>query len=358
MKKLKLAVIGTGMAWDRLHLPAIQELRNEYEVVALADPDEQALNAAARKINLSNDNTYTDYHKMLQREDIDLVNVAVPIDYNYLVSRDVLEAGKHLFCEKPLAPDIKQAIEFVRLQKEKNVKILIAENYRYDEEHNLIKQFLNEKRIGDVLYFVKNNTFNFEEDMLKNSFGAKEWRQHPDFEGGIFLDGGVHDVAGLRYIFGEYDAVSAFSQPHDKDYTPFSIINCNLIFTSGVTGHYTYCCTTKDPQKPAIGFRIVGTEGTIYLEDKYSGVINIYYSDGRQETFSYTPQRGYYNEFKNFYNALTSGEEIHVTPTVEFGDTKIIFALLKSAREQRVIKIDPTTQFITEFTKVSDTMSK
>ncbi|TCT15548.1 putative dehydrogenase [Natranaerovirga pectinivora] len=353
MKKIRLAVIGTGMAWNRLHLPAIQELKEEYEVVALADPNETVLQNSANKIQMTSDNLYTDYKKMLMREDIDAVIVAVPIDNNYLVSKDVLEAGKNLICEKPLAPNIKQGIEFINLQKEKNLKVLIAENYRYNEEHNLIKMFIEEKRIGDVLYFIKNNAFIFEEDMIQNTFGAKEWRQHPTFEGGIFLDGGVHDIAGLRYIFGDYDAVSAFGKPLDKDYSPYSVLSCNFMFKSGVTGQYTYCCTTKDDQKPPIGFRIIGTKGTIYLEDKYSGVISIYYDDGRHESHTFAPQRGYYNEFKNFYNAFYNNEEINVTPMVEFGDEKVIFAILNAAKEQRVIKVDSTTQFITEYTSTN-----
>lgn len=346
--KVRLAVIGTGMAWDRLHLPAIQELSDKYEIVALANSTKEKLQKAANKIGLSDDNLYQDYHEMLKRKDIDVVDVAVPISMNYKISKDVIKAGKNLICEKPLAPNIDQAVEFVKLQKEKDVKIMIAENFRYNEENNIIKKLVEEERIGKVLYFIKNNINDFGKEMIKNTFAAKEWRQHPDFEGGMILDAGVHDIAGLRYIFGDLDSVSAFGNPQDDEYSPYTNINCNLLFKSGVIGHYVYCCKGNEAQKPSIGLRIIGTKGMIYLEDKLCGIINIFYNDGRHEMINFTPKRGFYNEFNNFYNALKNNEKIHVTPLIEFGDTKTIFALLNAAKEKRVIHLEKSHKFVTE----------
>lgn len=346
MRKIRLAVIGTGMAWDKLHLPAIQELSDKYQVVAMANLSEDELYKAADKIGLSHEHTYTDYHQMLRRHDIDAVNVAVPISKNYEISRDVVKARKHLICEKPLAPNMEQAIDFVKLQKEHRVKIMIGENFRYNEENNMIRDIIKRKDIGNVLYFIKNNIFNFEECMTGDSFAAKEWRQHPDFEGGMILDAGVHDIAELRYIFGDLTHVSAFGNPIGHDYAPYININCNLMFKSGVVGHYVYCSKGNEAQKPSIGLRIFGTEGMIYLEDKYCSVVNVFYNDGRHEMLAFTPQRGYYNEFVNFYEALVNHQKIQVTPMVEFGDTKLIFALLEAAKEKRVVSIDPSESFI------------
>jgi predicted dehydrogenase len=348
MTTVRMAVIGTGMAWDRLHLPAIQELGNKYQVVAMANPTQEKLVQAADKIGLSHDNIYNDYHEMLNRNDIDVVNVVVPISLNYEISKDVIKAGKNLICEKPLAPNMEQATLFVKLQKEKNVKVMIAENFRYNEENNIIKNLVSENRIGDILYFVKNNVTDFDKDKIGDTFAAKEWRQHPDFKGGMILDAGVHDIAGIRYIFGDVDKVSAFGSPVSHEYSPYNNINCNLLFKSGVIGHYIYCCKGKEPQKPAIGFRIIGTKGMIYLEEKTCGIINVFYNDGNHETINYTPKRGFFNEFANFYETLVNNQQIHVTPLVEFGDTKLIFALLESAEKKQVVTIDESYKFVTQ----------
>ncbi|MCT4543571.1 MAG: Gfo/Idh/MocA family oxidoreductase [Vallitalea sp.] len=347
MKQVRMAVIGTGMAWDRLHLPAIQELGDKYKIVAMANPTKDKLIKAADKIGLSHDNTYQDYHEMLKRDDIDVVNVVVPISLNYIISKDVINAGKNLICEKPLAPNMDQAIDFVKLQKEKNVKVMIAENFRYNEENNIIKNLVKENKIGDILYFIKNNITNFEQDMIGNTFAAKEWRQHPEFQGGMILDAGVHDIAGLRYIFGEVDSVSAFGSPVGHEYAPYNNINCNILFKSGVVGYYVYCSKGKEAQKPSIGLRIIGTKGMIYLEEKTCGTINVFYNDGGHEAIHYTPKRGFFNEFANFYEALVNNQKIEVTPLVEFGDTKLIFAMLKSADTKQVIHIEEGYKFIT-----------
>ena len=351
MHKLRLAVIGTGMAWERLHLPALQQLKNYYEIVALSNPSRDRLLQAASEISLDPKNTYEDYHKMLERDDIDVVNIAVPIELNYIVSRDVAKAGLHIICEKPLAPNMEQALDFLELQKRYHVKIMIAENFRYNQENNIIKGLIEEKKIGDVLYFIKNNIANFEEAMVQDTFAAKEWRQHPKFIGGCIVDAGVHDVAAMRYIFGEIEAISAFGTPQAEEYSPYASIHAIMNFKNGVVGNYSYCCKGKELQYPLVGLRIFGTEGTIYLEDKNCGVINVMYrQDNKHEMISFTPEKGYYNEFKDFYDALTSDKEVQVTPNVEFGDLKTVFAFLESAKNKKSVRIDDKLEFITRLT--------
>ncbi|PKM52256.1 MAG: oxidoreductase [Firmicutes bacterium HGW-Firmicutes-7] len=341
MTKLRLAVIGTGMAWERLHLPALKELKDYYEIVALSNDNEDRLVQAANEVGLTTDHIYTDYHDMLNGEEIDVVNIAVPIELNYLVSEEVAKAGFNIICEKPLAPSLDQAEDYLRLQSKYDVKILIAENFRYNEENNMIKNIIEENKIGDVLYFIKNNISNFEDSMTKDTFAAKEWRQHPEFKGGVILDAGVHDIATLEYIFGEVESVSAFGIPLKEDYAPYSVINSILLFKNGLVGSYNYCLKGKELQYPLVGFRIFGTEGTIYLEDSMCGAINVMYKeDDSHEIYYYTPDRGYYNEFKNFYNALIGEEDIAVTPNVEVQDERILFTILKSANKKKSLTVD------------------
>jgi predicted dehydrogenase len=347
-KIINLAIIGTGMAWERLHYPALKELQDKYNIVAFANPTIEKAKKAADMIGLSYDNIYTNYKEMLEREDVDAVDVLVPIELNYSVSKDVILSKKHLICEKPLGKNLEEAEDFVQLSAKHNTLIMIAENYRYSEENNIIKSIIEEKRIGDILYFIKNNMSNFEEDMLGNTFAAKEWRQHPHFIGGAFLDGGVHDIASLRYIFGNISKVSAFAKEQSEDYCPYSHINCNLYFESGTIGHYTYCPTSREFQSPKVGLRIYGTEGSIYLEEKGCGVINLFYDNNQHEVINYTPEKGFYNEFVDFYNAFVGIDTVHVTPSIEFGDVAVIMNILKSVKKEKTVKIGKEYQYISQ----------
>jgi len=277
---------------------------------------------------------------MLRREDIDVVDILVPIELNYKVSEDVAKSGKDFICEKPLAPDMKQAKKYLDLSKKYKVKIMIAENYRYNEENNKIRDLVNSGKIGDAIYFVKNNINCFPCEMTKDTFAATEWRQHPDFRGGTFLDAALHDIAAVRHIFGSVKYVSAFGKPQKEDFNPYTSISSNIMFQNGTIGQYTYYPSGQEPQRPLLGFRIFGTKGEIYLEEKNCGIINVAYNDGTSEQVPFTPERGYYNELLNFYNAMNGKEEISVTPEIEYGDVKMVFDILESIEKRKVVEVD------------------
>lgn len=340
MKKIRLGVIGTGLAWERLHYPALLELGDLFEIVALANRTKADAENFARTIGLDVKNVYDDYKELLKREDIDAVDILVPIQYNYIVSEDAASAGKSFICEKPLAPDMEQAKKYLELSKKYNVKILIAENYRYNEEHDRIKELINSGKIGSAVYFIKNNVNCFPCQMTKDTYAGTEWRQHPHYPGGAYLDAALHDIAGMRYIFGDIECVQAFGIPQKEDFTPYKSVNASLLFKSGVIGHFTYFPSGMEGISPPIGFRIYGTEGEIYLEDKTKGTIQVAYKNGTSGQVSFTPERGYYNELLNFYNAMNGTEEIYVTPEVEFRDVKTVFDILSSIGQREIVYVD------------------
>lgn len=344
MKKLNIGVIGCGMAWNRLHLPAINRLKDKYSVIALSDISEEALNYSAKNISLSKDNLYLDYREMLKREDIDAVVIAVPIHLNYEIAKDVAQFRKDMICEKPLGETIEECTNFLKLEEEFGIKILIAENFRHDEENNIIKEIVADRKLGDPIYFVRNYIIDFSEQMKQDSFSAKEWRQHPKFKCGIFLDNCVHELSAIRYIFGGVEKLCAFGEGTDKDYTPYTCINTLLKFHSGVNGYFSFWSEGKENQTPHLGFRIFCTKGSIYLADKSCGTIEVYHNTGRMEKIDFTPSEGYYNEFLNFYKALVNGEKITTTPIIEFGDTKLIFDIINSIEKESVINVDKGTK--------------
>lgn len=349
MRKLKVGIIGVGMAFDRLHYPAYQQLADRYEIVALCDLDQQKAQNWANRLHLNKDSIYADFQEMLSRDDLDVVDIMVPIELNYKVTEAVVKRlsgrRKGIICEKPLAPTQEQAESARNLAQKYNIPIMIAENYRHNQEIDIIRDLVRTKRIGEVYYFIQNRVVNFPGDMLQNKFPAKEWRQHPEFPGGAITDTGVHDLAALRHIFGAIDRLQAFGRPQASDFAPYSVVNVNLQFKSGVIGQFSFFCAGKEMQRPLIGLRIFGTEGMIYLEERDVGTISLAFNDGRKEQIPYEPQKGYYNELLNFYNALTGTEPISVTPEMEYGDLKTVQDILLSIREHRIISVDDEVNY-------------
>lgn len=341
MKKLRVAIIGAGMAFERLHYPAYQEMTDKYQIVAVCDENREKASFWAGRLGIDNGGVYTDYREMCRRDDIDCFDIMVPIDKNFLVTEEVARtARKPIICEKPLAPTREQAIAHRDLPEKYGLPILIAENFRYNEEIDIIRDLIRTKKVGDMVYFIQNRVYAFPIDMKKNSFASVEWRQHPDYPGGTILDTTVHDLAALRHILGPIDRLQAFGVPQDDQFSPYSVINVNMKFKSGVIGNFSFCCAGVEMQRPLIGLRMFGTGGMIYLEERDCGTINVAHNDGGYERIPYRPQRGFYNELLNFYNAATGSEPLSVTPEMEFGDAMTVFAILDSIKEKSIVEVD------------------
>ena len=344
MQKLKVGIIGTGMAFERLHYPAYQKLADCYEIAALCDVDPEKAGKWAGLLNLKQDCVYTDYQDMLSRDDLDIVDIMVPIELNYRVTEAVARrlAGRRrgIICEKPLAPDMSQAREARELARKYALPIMIAENFRYSEEYNLIRDLVRTGRIGDIQYFIQNYIVDFPAEMPGDKFAAREWRQHPEFPGGVITDTAVHHMAGLRHIFGGIEQLQAFGRPQQVDFAPYAAVNVNMLFKSGVTGQFSFCCAAKEMQRPLIGLRIFGAGGMIYLEEPNAGIINLAFNDGRKEQIPYEPEKGFYNELLNFYKALTGTEPVSVPPEMEYGDLQTVLSIMKSIEEQRIVSVD------------------
>jgi predicted dehydrogenase len=345
MKKIRLGVIGTGMAWERLHWPALQELSDKYEVVALCNLNRERALDLARKLNLPEDKVYDDYNEMFEKEKLDAVDLLVPIPENYDIAAAVVKANINLIAEKPLAATMEGAEKLLELHRKHPVLMMVAENYRYDEGVNKVRELLQQGKIGDVAYFVLNRSVDFEEEMKKDTFAAREWRQHPEYAGGTFLDAAIHDLAALRHIFGAVKQVYAMGSPQKEDFSPYRVINTQIEFQNGVIGHFSYYSDGKETQKPLIGLRVFGNKGELYLEEMNSGVIHLSYPDGSTEKVEYQTGRGYYNELLNFYNAMVGQEEISVTPEIEYGDLKMVFDILKSIKTNHPVAVDTEKAF-------------
>ena len=347
MTVLNVGIIGLGMALEQLHYPAFMELQDRYRIVAICDRSEEKCRHWMERLNLTENDIYQDYKNMLNREDIDLFDIMVPISLNYTITAEVARhlsgSGKGIICEKPVAGNLEDARAHRDLPTRYNVPVLIAENYRYNDEINLIREMVGNGEIGDIHYFMYNRFIDFPTEQHEgDKFPSKEWRQKPDYQGGVILDSGVHDLAALRHIFGPIDRLHAFGRPLEAEYSPYSAINANIHFKSGVTGQFSFFCAGKEAQAPQIGMRIFGTRGMIYLEDRDCGTINIAYNDGTRNEVPYSPQRGYYNELLNYYNSRVYNEQLKVTPEMAYGDARTVFSILRSIREETVVPVDIT----------------
>jgi predicted dehydrogenase len=349
LPRFKVGIIGTGMAFEKLHYPAYQRLEDCYQISALCDVDKEKALYWAKKLQLPAEQVYADYEEMLEKEQLDVVDIMVPIELNFQITeaaaRRLAGKGKGIICEKPLAPNLEEAEEARLLPEKYGIPIMIAENYRYNQEVNIIRDLIQTGKIGQVYYFLQNRVVNFPEDRWRNQFPAREWRQYPAYMGGALADIALHDLAALRHIFGAIHKLQSFGRPQEASYSPYSVVQVNLQFANGIIGHFSFFCAGKEMQRPLTGLRIFGTEGMIYLEERDAGMINLAWNNGQREKIPYQPQQGYYNELLNFYRALTGEEPVSVTPEMELGDLKTVHCILQSIAEEKVVPVDEKAVF-------------
>ena len=148
MKKLKVGIIGSGNIVVNGHLPAYLKRSNEVEVVAITGTTPEKLERLSKQYNIPN--IFTDYHKMLKEVEPDVVSVCTP---NYLhapASIAALQAGCHVFCEKPPATTVKELKEMKRVSELNNRIITFNYHHRFSSEVDALKKFSNNGEFGNI----------------------------------------------------------------------------------------------------------------------------------------------------------------------------------------------------------------
>jgi predicted dehydrogenase len=204
--------IGVGLVgykfMGRAHSNAYRQVRSFFpevptpEMVAISGRNEQAVSEAASQLGWGE--YETDYRKLVQRDDIDLVEVCTP---GYL-HRDVviaaLEAGKHVYCEKPLANTFEQAAEMVTAWRKAGTISMINFNYRRVPAVQLAKKIIEDGRLGTIRHMRAV----YLQDWLLDPQAPLSWRLKKELAGsGALGDIGAHITDLARFLVGEFTGV-------------------------------------------------------------------------------------------------------------------------------------------------------
>lgn len=146
MAKIAVGVIGTGFIGPA-HIEALRRLAN-VEVVGLADVDEGTARAKAETLGVAS--AYGDYRRLLAREDVQAVHICTPNHLHFEMSREALNAGKHVVCEKPLAVEESEAAELASLAAKKGLVNAVHFNVRYYPLMRQVKMMVERGEIGEI----------------------------------------------------------------------------------------------------------------------------------------------------------------------------------------------------------------
>jgi predicted dehydrogenase len=164
MAKLKAGIIGVGFVGEA-HFEAVRRLHNiDVEVRAVVDSSLETSKKAAEKLNVSN--YYVDYEEMLKKENLDVVHNCTPNHLHFPINRACMEAGVHVFSEKPLVMNSRESRELLEILESKNIYAGVNYNYRHYPLVKEMKQRVKNElgRIFHIRGFYLQDWMLFEND--------------------------------------------------------------------------------------------------------------------------------------------------------------------------------------------------
>jgi predicted dehydrogenase len=210
MTPLRIGLVGAGMigATHSAVLQTIaQALPGALELTAVADPDAVA---RERLQALSGwRHAYADHAALLAGAPVDAVFVCTPTALHADIVRDVAAAGRHLFCEKPLAMSLAEAHELQRAVRRAGVRTQIGLVLRFSAVYWVMRDLLREADAGAPMAVV----FRDDQCFPIRGLHATGWRADRRLSaGGTLIEHGVHDLDLLTWLFGPIGRLRAWQQ--------------------------------------------------------------------------------------------------------------------------------------------------
>lgn len=171
MKTFKTAVIGCGMI-SKNHFKALKNVENAECVVACDIRPERAA-AAAETYGIPH--TETEYHRVLDNPEIDVVHICLPHYLHAQVAIEAMEHGKHVLCEKPMALDPTDAEKMIEVRDRTGRTLGICFQNRYNDSSRYMRSLMDSGRMGKVLGHGALCSGTETPNTIPNLIGAVPW---------------------------------------------------------------------------------------------------------------------------------------------------------------------------------------
>lgn len=254
---LKVGIIGSGFGLYGL-LPAFNSLKN-CQVVSICGKRTERLLSYCQKIGL--EKIYTDWKLMLEKEQLDVLALAVTPNAQYEIAKFAISKGINIFAEKPLAANLQQARELLTLAQKNKIKHTIDFLYPEIKQWKKVKQLINKKVLGELKQLYVN--WDFPTPGIKNK--RPGWKSDIKMGGGALSYYFSHSLYYLEYFAGgivNFKSLLLYS----KDAVGADVgVDLEFKFKNGVNGHAHLSCEGVGLNVHQIIF--ICEKGTIVLEN-------------------------------------------------------------------------------------------
>lgn len=347
MDKLRVGIIGCGFI-SHYHLESWKK-SEEIEVIAACDMKEDNARKVADKFSINK--VYTDGKEMLDREKLDIVDLAAPVNAHKDYFMSAAERKVHIVCEKPLAPSLSDAHEMADCASRNGVTTMVCQTYRWQPWLLEVKRVVDNGLIGTPFYANITQRIPFAVPSgPEGKIGIVEDQPfYLNVEKLLVLEMVSHYVDSLRFLFGEPTSVYAKITKISK-YTigeDLAILVLNFPELLGViedswatAGQDVTNSIVVEGDKGIV--RFAGTQGPPHAPTKRVPPLEIISSTGEVKTQQLDMTEFYLRSFeflqRHFINCIKSKEEPITSVHDNLKTLRIVFGSYESAEQDSVIR--------------------
>ncbi len=306
-QSLKIGLIGAGRI-GRMHAANLTTHIPSVELIMVADVLEENARQCAKRYAIPFPTQ--DYHAILDRPDIEAVVICSSTDTHASIIKEAAQAGKHIFCEKPIALDLSSIDRALNAVARAGVKLQLGFNRRFDASYRRVRQAVEQGETGRLqqLHIISRDP-------------APPPIEYIPGSGGLFLDMTIHDFDMARFLAGsEVDEVFVMAgvmvDPAIGEVGDVDTATILLRFSNGVIG------TIENCRRAAYGYdqrvEVLGSAGAVRTENKYSNtaIISDSSSIRRDLPLHFYIERytqSYVTEIEAFVDAVLHDKPVPVT---------------------------------------------
>jgi predicted dehydrogenase len=322
MKKVRWGVLSTANIATSKVIPAMQQ--GTYgEIAAIASRNPEKARAVAAQLGIPK--AYGSYEDLLADADIDAIYNPLPNSLHVPWSIKVLQAGKHVLCEKPIAPTAVEGQMLVDAARQyPHLKVMEAFMYRFHPQWQRARQLVLEGNIGELRTIQSFFSYYLTD--------PNNIRNRSDFGGGSMLDIGCYPISLARFIFGAEPGRVFGIVEYDPRFKTDRLASGILDFGRGTS---TFTCATQ--LSPYQRVNIFGTEGQVEIEIPFNAPADepctIWYQHGDKiEEIQFEVCNQYTIQGDAFSRAILNNQDVPTPIEDAVANMKVIEAIFHSAR--------------------------
>jgi predicted dehydrogenase len=323
---LKVGIIGAG-TMGRMHSSAWAST-GRVEIAGIYDVNMSYAEALASQYSTK----AVDLPTLLKEADI--IDVCTPTHTHHQYVIEAARAGKHIFCEKPLARTLEQGEEMIKEIEKAGVKFMVGQVLRWFPEYRKAKMLIAEGVIGNPLSARTTRGGAF-------PIGTADW--YADFEksGGVILDLIIHDFDFLRWCFGEVERVFAQSLTfRNLEHLDYTLVM--LRFRSGVLGHIEGIFAYPPGSPFRTSYEIAGEKGMLTFDNQSTMPVKLLAKPEEGKAGVAVPEsplaeNPYFLEIEHFLSCIEEDKEPEVKAEDGFEAIRIALSAIESVKKNKPI---------------------